>query len=154
MFSRFIEQRSFVTAQDSLLAFFDNCLERVSVWDLCIFKFSWHDIVAAAAEKLDCTLRVRIEHIMFITQHICFPPFSVLWFLSCILSEDDYLTWSIHSSQPIRNTLGKPCCVINIMCPTSISSIHSSHNHINTVSYKVMSLSNVRVQSVDNSDLT
>ena len=33
-------------------------------------------------------------------------------------------------------------------------SIHSSHNHTNTVSYKVMSLSNVRVQSVDNSDLT
>lgn len=32
MFSRFIEQRSFVTSQDSLLAFFDNCLEKVSLW--------------------------------------------------------------------------------------------------------------------------
>lgn len=42
MFSRFIEQRSFVTAQDSLLAFFDNCLEKVSVWTMCIFNFSWH----------------------------------------------------------------------------------------------------------------
>ncbi|XP_068740243.1 C-myc promoter-binding protein-like [Montipora capricornis] len=31
MFSRFIEQRSFVTSQDSLLAFFDNCLEKVEV---------------------------------------------------------------------------------------------------------------------------
>lgn len=29
MFSRFIEQRSFVTSQDSLLAFFDNCLEKI-----------------------------------------------------------------------------------------------------------------------------
>lgn len=29
MFSRFIEQRSFVTSQDSLLAFFDNCLEKL-----------------------------------------------------------------------------------------------------------------------------
>lgn len=31
MFSRFIEQRSFVTAQDSLLAFFDNCLEKFEI---------------------------------------------------------------------------------------------------------------------------
>ena len=31
MFSHFIEQRSFVTSQDSLLAFFDDCLEKVSV---------------------------------------------------------------------------------------------------------------------------
>jgi len=31
MFSRFIEQRSFVTSQDSLLAFFDNCLEKLDL---------------------------------------------------------------------------------------------------------------------------
>lgn len=39
MFSRFIEQRSFVTAQDSLLAFFDNCLEKVSVLR-CVYSIS------------------------------------------------------------------------------------------------------------------
>ena len=30
MFSRFIEGRSFVSSQDSLFAFFDNCLEKVT----------------------------------------------------------------------------------------------------------------------------
>ena len=39
MFSRFIEQRSFVTAQDSLLAFFDNCLERVSLSTFLYFQY-------------------------------------------------------------------------------------------------------------------
>ena len=55
MFSRFIEQRSFVTAQDSLLAFFDNCLERVSV-QMCLYFQFILTLLLACSVHMSCSV--------------------------------------------------------------------------------------------------
>ena len=85
MFSRFIEQRSFVTSQDSLLAFFDNCLEKVSLW-YSLYKHLWSYVLIWSSTVMTahrhCCLGTQERHCWYLYS-LSIAPCKGIWSLEC-----------------------------------------------------------------------